>query len=306
LPDEEDKKLGVLEIIGILYGQGIPMGTSFKNRFLGFICIQRPAIAIMGPLMFLAAGFQALGRLPSCYTIVMGFIAVYAFSAAEHTIDDTIDKEIDKKKWPTRPLPTETISRLGSTLFAFLLASIGIVISYLVFNWQLVAVELFALGLGTLYPFLRDRIGYLVLTPIPALIAIGGWVAYTPDTLFTSPVPWILYMVYASWQAFHILTLPWAIGVAKTFIVRPKEPRTVVIMSIIISVITLVLAIYLSIFIPGTWIFIITMIALSIVFWLTVLPLLDDPTDLIKSLRAVMVATNYNIVMCVVLMWVVV
>ncbi len=295
----------IIKIMGILYGQGIPKGTSFKNKLLGFICLQRPAIAIMGPLMFLAAGFLALGKLPSLDTIILGFIAVYALSAAEHTVDDTIDKEIDKKKWPERPLPTETISRKNAALYAILLASFGIVLSYLVFNWQLVVVELFALGLGTIYPFLRDRIGYLILSPIPALIGIGGWVAYSPDTLFTSPIPWILYLVYASWQAFHILTLPWAINVAKIFIGRPK-PKGVVLSSVVFSAITLIFALYLSLFIPNTLIFVIVMIAISVIFWLSIVPLVKDPANTMKSLKVVMVATNYNIVMCAVLMWVVV
>jgi 4-hydroxybenzoate polyprenyltransferase len=243
-------------------------------------------IMIMGPLMFFAGAFLAIGRVPPANMILLGFIAVYALTSAEHTIDDFIDKEIDKKKWPQRPLPTETISRW-------------------IFNWQLVVVELIALGLGTIYPFLRDRIGYLILSPIPALIGLGGWVAYSPHTLFTSPVPWLLYIVFATWQAFHILTLPWALTVAKIFVVRP-EPRYVAIMSVMFSVMTLLSAVLLSLYIENSFVFVLVMIVISLLFWSSAVPLVRDPTKTENSYRAVMAATNYNIIMCAALMWAVI
>jgi 4-hydroxybenzoate polyprenyltransferase len=293
-----------MNTMGILYGMGIPTGKGMKNKILALICMQRPAIAIMGPLMFFAASVLAIDALPSLETIIIGSIAVYLLSAAEHSIDDTIDKEIDKIKWPTRPLPLEILKRRTGAVYAISLAAIGVILSYLFFNWQLVAVELVALGLGTLYPFLRNRIGYLVLAPIPPLIGVGGWVAYSPETLFTSPVPWILYLVFLFWQAFHILTLPWAINVAKTFIVRPK-PKTVVWLSVVLSVVTLGFTLYLSTYLVNAWLFVVTMILLSIVYWITAIPLIREPTSMQNSLMATMVATNYNIVMCGVLIWVV-
>ncbi|MEE9151875.1 MAG: UbiA family prenyltransferase [Thermoplasmata archaeon] len=290
--------------MGVLYGMGIPSGKGLRHKILALVCMQRPAIAVMGPLMFFAAAILAIGRIPSLESIILGSIAVYLLSAAEHSIDDTIDKEIDKVKWPTRPLPSEILQRKTGAIYAISLSFLGVLISYFAFNWQLVAVELIALGLGTLYPFLRNKVGYLVLAPIPPLIGVGGWVAYSPNTLFTSPVPWILYLVFASWQAFHILTLPWAINVAKTFIVRPK-PKNIVLLSVVFSAVTLICTIYLSTFITGSWIFVLTMIVLSIVFWVTMVPLIREPSNLQNSLTATMVATNYNIVMCAVLIWVV-
>ncbi|UCE75114.1 MAG: UbiA family prenyltransferase [Methanomassiliicoccales archaeon] len=301
---EKEQKKGSV-IMGILYGGGIPSGSNLKNKFLGMICLQRPMVAVMGPLMFFAGAFIALGKVPPVNSIIWGFIAVYALTSAEHTIDDYIDKEIDKKKWPNRPLPTETISRRGGGIYAISLASFGIVLSFIFFNWQLVVVEFVALGLGTLYPYLRDRIGYLVLPGIPALIGIGGWVAYSPDTLFTSPLPWLLYLIFASWQAFHILTLPWALTVTKTFFVKPK-PRTVAKISVIFSVLTLLLALYLSSYLDNALLFIIVMMVVSIIFWLSAVPLIREPTDTKNSYRAVVVASNYNIVLCVALMFTVI
>jgi 4-hydroxybenzoate polyprenyltransferase len=295
----------MMSSMGVIYGMGIPQGEGLKNKILAFVCMQRPAIAIMGPLMFFAAAILAIGRIPPIEDIIFGSVAVYLLSAAEHSIDDTIDKEIDKVKWPTRPLPSGILQRRTGAIYAISMASVGVLISYFIFNWQLVVVELFALGLGTLYPFMRNKVGYLVLAPIPPLIGVGGWVAYSPDTLFMSPLPWILYVIFFFWQAFHILTLPWAINVAKTFIVRPK-PKSIVYLSVVFSVLTLISTIYLSTFIQGSWVFVLTMIILSMIFWLIMIPLIHEPSNLQNSLMATMVATNYNIVMCAVLIWVVV
>ncbi|UCF08010.1 MAG: UbiA prenyltransferase family protein [Thermoplasmata archaeon] len=302
MTEKTNKRENLIEYMGMLYGQGVPKVKDSRKKALGFVCLQRPLVAIMGPLMFFAAAFIALGRVPPLGDILWGFIAVYALTSAEHTIDDFIDKEIDKKKWPTRPLPTETISRRGGGMFAISLAALGIIISYIVFNQQLVIVEFVALGLGTAYPFLRDRLGYLVLGPIPPLIGIGGWVAYTPDTLLTSPVPWILYLIFFTWQAFHILTLPWALTRIKTFIIKPK-PGTVAKISVVFSVITLILALYLSFFIPNAIMFVSVMIIISMLFWTTAVPLIKEPTKTENSYRAVMVATNYNVIMCIALMF---
>lgn len=293
----------MMNSMGIIYGMGVPKGRELKNKILAFICMQRPAIAIMGPLMFFAVAILSIGRIPSIEDMIWGSVSVYLLSAAEHSIDDTIDMEIDKIKWPTRPLPSGVLQRKTGAIYAVSLASLGVLISYFVFNWQLVAVELFALFLGTLYPYMRNKVGYLVLAPIPPLIGIGGWVAYSPDTLFTSPLPWILYIIFFFWQAFHILTLPWAINVAKTFVIRLKS-KNVVYLSVIFSILTLISTIYLSTYILGSWIFVLVMVILSIVFWLITIPLIDDPTNLQNSLMATMVATNYNIVMCAVLIWV--
>ena len=297
-----EKQKGPNEIMGLMYGQCVPQSSGLKKKALGLICLQRPLVAIMGPLMFLAAAFLALGRAPPASEVMLGFIAVYSLTSAEHTIDDYIDKVIDKKKWPRRPLPTGTISRGGAGIYAICMATFGFALSYILFNWQLLAVEVLALGLGILYPFGRDKIGYLVLSPIPALIGIGGWVAYSPDTLFTSPVPWFLFLVFTGWQAFHILTLPWALTVAKTLFVRP-QPRTVARLSVILSLVTLVLALYLSLFLSKTLIFATIMILLSLAFLASAAPLIRKPTNPAIAGRAVMVATNYNVIMCLALMY---
>jgi hypothetical protein len=43
------------------------------------------------------------------------------------------------------------------------------------------------------------------------------------------------------------------------------------------------------------------MIVMSIIFWISMVPLISEPSNMQSSLIATMVATNYNIVMCLIL-----
>ena len=63
-----------------------------------------------------------------------------------------------------------------------------------------------AVILGSLYSlYLRDKVGYLTLPPIEGLIFLCGWACLSPDTLFSTALPWYLYLLGLVWQSGHIL-----------------------------------------------------------------------------------------------------
>jgi len=282
----------------ILQGTGAPSRKNPTNTMLGYLSLQRPLVAIMGPLMFLSGMFLALKAIPSIIQIVVGFIAVYLLTAAEHTLDDFIDVERDKMKWPHRALPSGLIPRNHAGVYAILMVIIGIVLSYIFFNWQLVVVEILALGLGSLYPYLRDQVGYLTLPPVPALIGIGGWVSVSPETLFTSPVPWILYLVFVGWQSFHILAMPWAIKYEKLFFVK-FSPRNTAVTSVLFSIVTFVFVLFLFIEAEFHIIFLLILLLLSALFWIAAYGMVKNPLNDKKTFRAFKIATSYNIFLCI-------
>ena len=123
----------VTNIEGLLQGTWAPSKKNLTNITLGYFSLQRFLVAIMGPLMFLSGMFLALKAIPSATQIVVGFIAVYLLTAAEHTIDDFIDIERDKIKWPDRALPNGLISWSHAGVYAISMASIGIVLSFIFF-----------------------------------------------------------------------------------------------------------------------------------------------------------------------------
>ncbi len=288
-------------IEGLLSGSWAPSEKNQKNVILGFVSLQRVFVALMGPLMFLAGMTLALQSIPSFIQIVVGFIAVYLLTAAEHTIDDYIDIERDKVKWPHRALPTGLISRLHAGLYAIILASIGVVLSYIFFNWQVVIIECIALGLGTAYPYLRDHIGYLSLPPVPALIGIAGWVSISPETLFTSITPWILYLVFVCWQSFHILSMPWAIKHQKSFLVK-LTPKNTVRLSVLFSIITFFFTYFLYLQVGFNILYLIVILLLSSFFWHAAYKMIKTPLDDTIVFKAFKAATTYNIFLCLAIM----
>ena len=248
--------------------------------------------------MFLSGMFLALKAIPSITQLIVGFIAVYLLTATEHTIDDFIDIKRDKKKWPDRALPNGIISRPHAGLYAIIMALIGIILSYIFFNWQLVVVEISALSLGSAYPLLRDKIGYLTLPPVPALIGIGGWASVRPETLFTSPVPWILYLIFVGWQSFHILAMPWAIKYEKLLFVK-FSPRNTAIMSVLFSILTFIIIIYLFIELQFHLLFLFIVLLLTVLFWSAAYSMVKTPLNDNLTFRAFKIATSYNIFLCI-------
>jgi 4-hydroxybenzoate polyprenyltransferase len=281
-------------------GTWAPSKRTGKNILVGFISLQRPTIALMGPLMFLAGMFLAMGSVPSLEILLLSFIAVYLLTAAEHTIDDCIDKEIDKTKWPERALPKELIPRWQAGVYAILMAISGMLLSYYLFNWQLVQIEILALLLGTAYPYMRNALGYLVLIPIPALIGIGGWVAVSPGIHLTSNVPWLLYLFFVSWQGFHILATPWAIRVQEAFIVKPS-PRNTAILSVAFSFAALIFGILLYWEAGLHFLFLPILVAFHAMYIVKGAAMIADPLNDGKVFAAFGAATGYNILLCIII-----
>jgi 4-hydroxybenzoate polyprenyltransferase len=288
----------LINIEGLFQGTWAPSKRNLTNLILGYFSLQRFLVAIMGPLMFLSGMFLALKAIPSTTHIVIGFLAVYLLTASEHTIDDFIDIDRDKIKWPDRALPNGLISRSHAGLYAIFMLSIGIILSYIIFNWQVVLIELVALGLGAAYPFLRDKVGYLTLPPVPALIGIAGWVSVSPETLFKSSVPWLLYLVFVGWQSFHILAMPWAIKYEKVLFVK-LSPRNTALVSVIFSIITFIFIIPLFLEVKFHIIFLLIILLLSSLFWSAAFSMVKNPLNDKKTFRAFKIATSYNIFLCI-------
>jgi len=283
---------------GFFTGTWAPQKRTILNILIGYISIQRPLIAVMGPFMFLAGAFLVLGEFPSMTFVLVGFIAVYLLTASEHVIDDFIDIERDRLKWPKRALPTGLIKRSHAGVYAAVMAGGGMLLSFLFFNWQLVLIEVLALGLGAMYPFLRDNIGYLTLPPVPALIGVAGWVAVSPGTVFTTSTPWILYLFFVGWQCFHILSMPWAIKHQKTLFIR-LAPKNTARLSLVFSVITMFLGLVLFYRAGFHYLFVVMLVLLSALYWFMAIRMIRTPLDDVVVFGAFRVATFYNTFLCV-------
>jgi len=175
----------------VLFYRNAPPEHSFRNKIIGLIALMGVGIDIaalplaLGTAALSGASFTDLRLLP---LLVIVFLAL----GVANMVNDIVDAERDKTKWPLRPLATGLLSRSGAILYTAILSAIGIVMAIVVFNLLFLALGLLVLAGNFAYSrYLRDNIGYLMVMLPLALSPVGIWCAFSPETVLT-PLPWLL------------------------------------------------------------------------------------------------------------------
>lgn len=210
-------------IFDFLLNWGLPNSKStIKNRILGFISEQRPLVAAMLFPAVLACATLAITRFPDLGDVAIVLVVVYLAVACMHVLNDVIDADRDKMKWPLRPLPTGLVSRKGAAIYALAMGTISLILASYYFNWQFPLVIFLTLVLGCIYTaYTRDKIGYLTLIFIPALAPIGVWVAFSAQTVF-SWIPWLLFLFVAVHQIGHNVANEIHLSETRPLFIKPK------------------------------------------------------------------------------------
>jgi 4-hydroxybenzoate polyprenyltransferase len=189
-------------------GQGNVVKSSYtiSDRLAGVLDITRPVLAGMGALGVAAGAALAYGGFPMWSKCLVGFIAALLAFAGIHAFNDFVDQSRDVVCWPGRPIPSQRLAPRQGLLLAIGSYAAALSIVWFIFNPVCFTVSAVAVALGCLYSgYLRDRVGYLVLPPIQGMLWLCGWTAFSPDTLFSSWAPWVLWLFSATWQAGHIM-----------------------------------------------------------------------------------------------------
>ena len=177
-----------------------------KDKASGFLSLIRPLFFILTPVNAASAAVLSLGGFPVLSKCILGFFCVAFASCAVNVFNDYIDRERDKNIWPNRAIPSGRVRPNEALLVVIFSLAISLAITWWAFNPLAFLILLVALILGGLYSvYLRDKVGYIALPPIVGLIYLGGWAAFSPDTLFTSFLPWYLFLLGIVWQAGHIM-----------------------------------------------------------------------------------------------------
>jgi 4-hydroxybenzoate polyprenyltransferase len=187
-------------------GNVIKESYTLEEKLAGLVDITRPILSVMGALGVASAAALAFGGIPDWKSCLSGFIAALLAYAGIHSFNDFIDSRRDIECWPGRPVPSRRLT--SSQVLAFSIAAfvLSLILIWVTFNPVCFIISAISIVLGCLYSaYLRDRVGYLVLPPIQGILWLCGWTAFAPDTLFTSWMPWVLYIFSASWQAGHIM-----------------------------------------------------------------------------------------------------
>ncbi len=181
----------------VLSGIAAPSEHSLSNKIIGLITLQRMGlcIAVLPFVLGVAALAGAKLNVQLLPLVIVGFLG----GTAASMMNDIVDVERDKRKWPLKPLATGLISKPSAVLYTTILAGVALVVATFAFNWLFTTLILTALGLSYLYVrFMRDSIGYLTIIPVFACLPLAIWSAVAPGTIFT-PLPWVIVILGAAW-----------------------------------------------------------------------------------------------------------
>ncbi len=289
-------------------GQGFAVRhtSSLKYRLSGFTALIRPIFFILTPLNAASAALLAMGSYPSLSKCLLGFLAVAFASCAVNVFNDYIDRERDRRIWPARAIPSGRVRPGESLMVVIVSLAISLAIVWLAFNPTTFYILLLALFLGGFYSvYLRDKVGYLSLPPIVGLIYLGGWAAFSPETLFSSFLPWYLYILGVAWQTAHIMIyypthiMPDTghkpdIKVPPALFFKPS-PQAAVKIGIIFTCLTLISGILLVFLAPLGILYLVLAIAAGIYALIGGLMLYKDALNRGKELRAFTALTVFRL-----------
>jgi len=279
-------------IFDFLLNWGLPHSkNTIKNRILGFISEQRPLVAAMLFPAVLACATLALTRFPDLGDAAIVLVVVYLAVACMHVLNDVIDADRDKMKWPLRPLPTGLVSRNGAAVYALAMGIISLILAFYYFNWQFPLVIFLTLVLGCIYTaYTRDKIGYLTLIFIPALAPIGVWVAFSAQTVF-SWIPWLLFLFVALHQIGHIVATEIHLSETRPLFIKPRWEN----MLYGFSVITMFTAGTFLYFVANLhWIYLAILAACTILALIAFVPFARNPKSInnVKNAQIAMVSSS--------------
>ena len=196
------------QVLRFLLGLGLDTKKNYSlpDRLFGFLTLVPPIFLFLTPLNAASAAVLSIQGYPPWDKCILGFLAVAFAGGGVVTLNNYIDRNRDKTIWPERSIPSGRVKAINALLFAILLFICALLLSWFFFNPVNFFILLLAIILGSFYSvYLRDRVGYLSLPLIVGLIYPGGWAAFSPETLFTSFLPWYLYLLGLVWQAAHIM-----------------------------------------------------------------------------------------------------
>lgn len=306
---------GLKAFLGSILHRGIGHGNPgikppFKpvERVTAAFEMTRPLLAIMGTALVATGAVLALETIPPFLLIIYGFICSAIANFYIHTFNDWSDRKRDEKAWPKRAIPTGSVSPRAALVLSVFYFVLAVLLTGIFFNITTAIIITISLSLGTLYTkYGRDRIGYLTLPFIVGIHPIGGWAAFSPHTLFKSPLPWILYALIFLWQAGHIMvhsTLHPVIEVKGRRLTQIKgfffstTPRQAATLGFVFLTLTTAVSIFLYFVSPLGYIYLVVAILSAFYALIPSAMLIKEPENMQKAINAFNAASLYALTLC--------
>jgi 4-hydroxybenzoate polyprenyltransferase len=289
-------------------GQGnvIKSNYTISDRLAGAFDITRPILSTMGALGVAAGAALAYGGFPIWSRCLVGFIAALLAFAGIHAFNDFVDQRRDVVFWPGRPIPSHRLTPRHGLLLALGSFAAALVIVWFAFNPVCFVVSAVAIGAGCLYSaYLRDRVGYLILPPIQGMLWLCGWTAFSPDTLFSSWAPWVLWLFSVTWQAGHIMvysplhSIQYVKGVKLTQVpalIKRTSPQTATILGFVFLCLASVVSIYLGSFFHLGLLYLLPTALMALIALAISFRFMRDSENFAKGIKAFSFATYFMLV----------
>ncbi len=210
------------------------------QKLFSYMEIARISVIFMGLPFAMAGAAYALSITHvsiSIFQAIAGVLAVFFVTGAVHITDDYFDRERDRSLWPNRQIPSRGTTPKGAIYMALITGCIGFVLVFLFYNVYCALILVIAAAWTTAYTgYLREKYGYMTLPFAIGLFPLGGYVAFSPSTLWIDPIPWLLYIMVFLWQSAHILAYspPHGVKDGKTVVpvlVKRFSPENTLIMA---------------------------------------------------------------------------
>jgi len=301
----------VNQVVRFFFGLGLATKEhySLTDRLLGFLSLTPPVLLFLTPLNAASAVVLSIQGYPSWDKCVLGMLAAAFAIGGVLALNHFVDRERDRSIWPERAIPSGRLKANNALAYAILLFICSLLLSWFFFNPVNFFILLLAIAAGSLYSvYLRDKVGYLSLPFIVGLIYPGGWAAFSPETLFTSFLPWYLYLLGIVWQTAHIMVY-YPVHVVRNaknkavinvpaFFFAPS-PRTAVSIGVTFICLTLLLSSLLPILAPLSALYLILVLAAGIYALVSGLILLRNASNKEKGLRAFAALTIFRLLISV-------
>lgn len=133
------------------------------NKLGGYVRLTRPFNCLMiGVAVIVGAALANLDGVSSAWvSLIYGFIAGFALTAASMVINDYYDRGIDAINEPKRPIPSGVVRPMEALVFAAVLTTVGFVTAYLanIVHPLPLLVAVIAWSIFTLYTTVGKRSG---------------------------------------------------------------------------------------------------------------------------------------------------
>jgi len=164
-----------------------------KDKIIAYLKIGRPWYLLLVIPYLTAPALVAVGVNPFIEKILPFYVAIYFFLTGAVSFNDFYDQELDKIRYPDRPIPSGKIIPTGALAYSIIMWSISLIIIWVFLTKTSFVVMLILITLLFIRDSSKKRFKYndLIMPLAPAIAALASWSAF-------SELNWLAFMFAAA------------------------------------------------------------------------------------------------------------